>query len=82
MSGRAKGLFLTIVRSSHKLNMKFPQLSCSLLHIGICYKLLASQVLLMRSKEPETTEPHTDNWTSELLVWDLKVMYNPSHRSS
>lgn len=45
---------------------KFPQSSYSLLHTGICCKLLASQVLLMPSKETETTEPHTDKQTSEL----------------
>jgi hypothetical protein len=68
VSGCARGPLLTTVRSSHKLNMKFPQLSYSLLHTGICCKLLVSQVLLMRSKENEITEPHTDNWTSELSV--------------
>jgi len=68
VSGHARGHFLITVRSSHKLNMKFSQLSYSLLHIGFYCKLIASQVLLLRSKEAETTEPHTDNWTSELLV--------------
>jgi hypothetical protein len=51
---------------TQQIGVKCPQpLGDSLLHVGVCYKMLASQVILNVSQKLEITGLRTTNWTCD-----------------